>query len=307
MSGRWWCLGPGSRLVLGFAWLSWGCGQVAGGNRLPFEGTGGDAAGAGSGVVGGAGIGGAGASVGPGGSASAGSSGASPAGSASVGGQVAAEEPADIHGRWALFVFEDPVGVQLTQAGEQLGGRGCAGGTPPAGEAYDGFCGDAARFRFSFSIYTYMATTLISADGQRMTGSLHAVADVDMPTAWLRVPDGDQGLFLDSAARNDPLTGMYTLTLEGADAGATEYDAVKTYRLFYDGGRGIASDLGAFWNTEITRIESPAALQVGPVPPTSPELAVSMRLETSAGSLSRVRATTASGYHYDFAAARRQQ
>jgi len=165
--------------------------------------------------------------------------------------------------------------------------------------------GRSARFWFSFESFTYVANTQISADGQRMTGSLHAVADYDMPTAWLRVPDGDSGLYVDSAKREDPLTGWYTLELDGADAGATEYDAARTYRLSYDGVRGIASDLGSFWHTEISRIESPAALQVGPVPATSPELAISMRLETSADSVSRVFATTASGHHYEFAAARR--
>lgn len=302
-----WC---GCRLVLGLAWLSSGCGQVEAGDGASGGAMSGEAGAFGGMSLGGfASSGSAGASVGAGGSVVAGSAGVSAAGSSGVGGAVA-EPPADVSGRWALFVFEDPVGVQLGQSGEQLGGRGCAGGTPPLEAGGGSFCGPvmgkvsgrSARFWFSFESFTYAASTLISADGRRMTGSLHAVSDYDMPTAWLRVPDGDAGLYWDSSARGDVLAGMYTLSLDRAGAGATEYDAAKNYRLRYVAGEGIASDLGSFWHSEIHRADS--SLQVGPVPATSPELAVSMVLETSADSVSRVRATTASGHDYEFTAAR---
>jgi hypothetical protein len=49
----------------------------------------------------------------------------------------------DISGRWALFNFEDPVGVQLFQNGNSLTGRGCDVGTPPANpEVEPNLCGD---------------------------------------------------------------------------------------------------------------------------------------------------------------------
>jgi len=291
--------GHGRGLVLFLTWLSCGCGQVEAGSGLPLAGMGGA-----TGMGGAAGVAG---NVSVGGTSMGSNSGA--------GGEapVTAEEAADISGRWALFVFEDPVGVQLTQANGQLTGEGCASGTPPDVGEFQSFCGAvsgkvsgrSAQFWFHFQIYTYLANTQISADGQRMTGSLHAVADYDMPTAWLRVPYERRSLAIDLTRRDDPRAGWYTLTLDGADPDATEYDATKTYRLFYEAGRGIASDLGSFWNTEISGMESPAGLQVGPVPATAPELAVSMQLETSADSLSRVRATTGSGHHYEFAAARR--
>src|SRR6187551_2612348 len=55
--------------------------------------------------------------------------------------------PIDISGRWGMFDFEDPVGVQLMQdADGRLTGRGCAAGAPgvPAFDAFPGdlgFCG----------------------------------------------------------------------------------------------------------------------------------------------------------------------
>ena len=112
----------------------------------------------------------------------------------------------DIAGRWAMFHFEDPVGIQVTEddAGA-LTGRGCASGTPPleSPQSSPGYCGDVhgtvqanrAHFEFAFMGYDYIAETTVSADGQRMTGRFHGAVDwLAYPTAWLRVPDGAPGL-----------------------------------------------------------------------------------------------------------------
>ena len=42
----------------------------------------------------------------------------------------AAGEATNIAGRWAMFTFEDPVGVELSEAEGALSGQGCAGGVP---------------------------------------------------------------------------------------------------------------------------------------------------------------------------------
>src|SRR6478735_10407562 len=55
---------------------------------------------------------------------------ASIAGSASTAGDQASENGLMIAGSWALFGFEDPVGVELRQSGSSLNGIGCGVGTP---------------------------------------------------------------------------------------------------------------------------------------------------------------------------------
>lgn len=227
--------------------------------------------------------------------------------------------PANVAGRWALFMFEDPVGVNLVQDGDRLTGEGCAGGTPPLQTAgTEEFCGaivgrvmgQSVEFDFAISMlgFSYHATTQVSADGRRMTGGLYTRFEIDLPTAWLRVPDASPGLPLVPGGRDAVLSGAYQLDLEGAETGGTEYTADKSYRFNYWSDRGIASDLGSFWNTEIGLIGPPDLsdhdISVGPVSATAPELAVSMVLETDASGVTRVYANTASRQHYEFRATR---
>lgn len=229
---------------------------------------------------------------------------------------AATEAPADVAGRWALFVFEDPVGVNLVQDGDRLTGQGCAGGTPPFVMSADtAFCGPIAgkvtgqSVEFGFTVsplnFNYHVSTQVSADGRRMTGDLYTIRKIDLPTAWLRVPDGDPGLAIVPGGIDGVLSGVYELNLESADEGATEYTADKSYRLNYWSDQGIASDLGSFWNTEIGFLgPTPNEISVGPVAATAAELAVAMVLETGVSGVTSVLAATASGHHYGFRATR---
>ena len=220
--------------------------------------------------------------------------------------------PSDVAGRWGLFEFEDPVGVQLIQSDGVLSGRGCAAGAPPEAPGYSSFCGDISGkveesevfFVFNFEFASYAAFTTVSKDGQRMTGRFHGVQDfLPYPTAWLRVPDDQSWLEYPVHDADDPLAGLYELRLQDASAGASEYSADKVYSFrYYEGA--IASDLGSFWNSEISRAEPGGPFTVGPVPATAPELAISMSMEVGEQGFTQVRATTASGHAYVFAAAR---
>ncbi len=252
------------------------------------------------------------------GSGGSGGVGGSPEVAEAAGAPAIEPPPVDVAGRWALFVFADPVGVQLTQDAEQLSGRGCAAGTPPLEEHSVGeYCGDitggvqGSRARFWFPVpfggpSTYLAETIIAAGGQRMTGHFHGVGDVSWPTAWLRVAEGERWLPWDTALEQDPLVGTYELRLESAEAGADEYSSDQTYQLYFR-GVSIASDLGSFWYTEMHRNSAaPTMIQIGPVAMTAPELATIMTLEHDPESISRVQAITGSGHTYVFSAVRDQ-
>jgi hypothetical protein len=248
-----------------------------------------------------------GASAAGGAAVVAGAAGANDAGST---GTEIEPPPADVSGRWALFIFEDPVGVQLIQNGEKLTGMGCAGGTPPGVETKS-FCGEIsgdvhgqhAEFWFHFDRSTYLADTVMSVDGQRMTGYFHGMDDVPWSTAWLRVPDGQRGLPADPSAGAPQLHGRYQLSLDFADDGGTEYTTARSYVFRYVDREGIASELGSFLHTEIHSALD-GSLEVGPVPLTSPELAQALKIETNADGITGVWATTGSAHNYHFSAAR---
>lgn len=219
--------------------------------------------------------------------------------------------PAKIAGRWAQFGFEDPVGVQLTQTNGKLIGRGCAAGAPPLAMD-ETYCGDLngtvdgneASFGFGFEGYRYQAQTVISADGQRMTGRFHGILDwLESPTAWLRLPD--DAVFLEAMGKpSEPeaLSGWYELRLTDGTAG--EYQSGVPYRFLYS-RRAIEGALGAFWGTEASDPAAGGPIRVGPVAATSPELPVSLQIEFSEHGLTEVKAQTASGNSYSFSAQRR--
>ncbi len=250
----------------------------------------------------------------------------SASGSGSVGvagtpgdGPAVMEPPADVAGRWALFVFDDPVGVQLVQNGSELTGTGCAAGTPPL-EDPDSFVGEfcgpihgsvtsnKVQFVFRFEsggAYTYAADVTVSADRRRMTGTFHGVSDVSWQTAWMRVPEGERGLPRLETAPPEPLWGQYELTLMGSSAGATEYRPGKVYAFNFVRD-GFATDLGSFWYTEWLYSPEDYSFEVGPVPATVPELATSLSVEANpVDGITWVQAHTATGNSYGFAAARK--
>ena len=251
------------------------------------------------------------------GGSAAGGAAAGSSGALGLAGAAAEPEPppVDIAGRWAMFEFEDPVGVQLVQNGGELSGEGCAAGAPPLPEPESGsYCGairgsvqaHQANFGFSFEsgAYHYSASVTVSADGQRMTGSFHAVQQLATPTAWLRLTNGQQWLPWDSdvSKPGDPLTGLYSLSLVSSSTGGSEYDATTQYRFFYS-GRGIAGSLGSFWQSEMKYALADGVIEVGPVSATTPELAVALKLMVGAEGLTEVQALTASGNDYLFSVA----
>jgi hypothetical protein len=276
-----------------------GCGQIEQDGERTVSAT---AAGKPSGATGGASAGGMGSL---GGGAEAGLPGE--AGAAAAGPQA---EPARIAGRWGLFVFEDPVGVQLTQDGSTLGGEGCAAGAPPLMDGgLDGFCGPisgrvegrSASFHFNFESYVYSAQVVVDESGaQRMTGAFHGVGPVSWPTAWLPVPPGAP--WLASRPVPDPLSvalrGGYRLEpIPGSPP-----DAPAEVELWYF-EEGVASGLGSFFHSELRRDEA-GTIWAGPVPATSPELAVLLELVTTEDAIVTVRATLADGRELELGAER---
>jgi hypothetical protein len=257
---------------------------------------------------------------GTGGGTSAGTAGTAGTGLATSGSHAAGGEPSTIQpkpeppvqiaGRWAMFGFEDPVGIRLTQTNGQLVGRGCAAGVPPL-DLEPSYCGDVngtvegntAAFGFSFEQYHYQAETVISADGQRMTGRFHGASSwMKTPTAWLRVPaDAEYLEVMGGAFEPEGLSGWYELYLL-AGAGA-EYEQGTPYRFHYS-RRAIQGDLGSFWGSEATDPAAGSPIRVGPVSATSPELAIGMQIEFVASGLTQVDVTTGSGNTYTFSARR---
>jgi hypothetical protein len=173
------------------------------------------------------------------------------------------------------------------------------------------FCGDVsgkvhgntASFGFNFEQYRYRAETVISVDGQRMTGRFHGAASwMDSPTAWLRVPDGAEYLeVIGGAFEPEGLNGSYELyLLRGA---ADEYQQGTPYHFHYS-RRAIHGALGSFWGSEASDPNAGSPIRVGPVSATSPELPTSLSIEFSAAGLTQVDVKTASGNAYIFSAKR---
>ncbi len=207
-----------------------------------------------------------------------------------------------------MFDFEDPVGVQLVQNGAQLTGDGCAGGVPPREDStWDTYCGAVsgtvagrkAMFGFHFQNYDYLAETVVSADGTRMTGRFHGASDwMPYPMAWLRAEDGQHWLPLPAYP---PQFENANYELQLTDSDGDEYAPGQTYVMHYFRS-SFGGDLGSFWYSEISQASPDGPLVVGPVALTQPQLAVAMSVDIDNGHFTRFQATTGSGHHYAFSA-----
>jgi hypothetical protein len=223
--------------------------------------------------------------------------------------------PANIAGRWAMFLFEDPVGYNLFESDGVLSGQGCAGGAPSASDTlnrtivgFDAWCGAVsgklaghhAAFSFAFENFKpYAAETTISADGSRMTGRFGAADEWQpYPMAWLRVANDEIGLPV--SENTQPFQGL-DLTLIEADSGATEYVAGKVYRVKYFRS-SFTGDLGAFAAIETKQASPDAPIIVGPVAMTVPELPVSMVIQVQDTRLTEFKVVTGSGHRFTFSA-----
>jgi hypothetical protein len=260
-----------------------------------------------------------------GGANAGGSAGTTPAG---VGGAAPPVAPplVDISGRWGMFVFEDPVGVQLVQAPDgTLTGRGCVAGAPGSSRSNPPllspeWCGmitgevkgRSAAFGFNFEGDTirYSTRVTVSEDGRRMTGSFSnsppdsiKVSDLGYSISWLHVAGDANWLPYQLPGQGESaLGGGYELALVPEDSLGSEFVAGRTYLIVYAGDH-IRGDFGSFWHSEMSTAGD--VVRVGPVPATTPELPVSLSLILGDNAISRVTATMPSGGRYTFTATRR--
>jgi len=249
---------------------------------------------------------------------SGGATGQGGAGGGTAGAAGVAPPTVDVSGRWGLFVFEDPVGVLVSQAADgTITGRGCTSGAPgvvPAQpEKPDTFYGCAplsgrvsgreAWFAFG-TPYEYRARVVVSADSQRMTGTLTASgATILVPLAWRRVAEDalwlDRGDFMRAGSMDD----RYELTLIPEESVGTEFVAGTPYPIVYR-EHTIFGTLGSFWTDEISAVAAGSPLRVGPVPGTAPALPHSLSLDFDGAGFTGVTANTPSGGRYRFAVAK---
>jgi hypothetical protein len=238
----------------------------------------------------------------------AGAGGAAQDSSAGAGGDVggAAELVPPLAGRWAMFAFEDPVGVELSEELGVLSGQGCYGGLPtPNHPELPSTCrpltgmasGRHVRFAFAAETYTYAADVYVSADGQRMAGAFRATGGWGVsPFSWLRIGTDDGWM-----PRAEPASAV-SLALEERSSwyeleGLVDVDG-KPGRidiLGYGQFRALAGTLGAFWESEMTWNEAEQTLVAGPVPETSPELPTQLTLRFQSTALVSVDAVFPSG------------
>ena len=233
-------------------------------------------------------------------------------GPAGAGGS-AEPSPADISGRWGMFKFEDPVGVQLFEAPDgTLTGTGCAAGAPGfypsnlylCGAITGRVTGETATFSFPLEDFpgtTYSTRVTISRDRQRMAGNFNAVAGPVGPMAWLRVRYDAAWLDRPIPIDDDPLSGWYTLDLMADASVGDEFVAGTVYELGYF-ERSLTGDLGSFWNSETSDPGQGSPLRVGPVPITVPTLPTSLSIDFDAAGFVGVTATTPTGGLYRFSA-----
>ncbi len=215
----------------------------------------------------------------------------------------------NISGRWAMFGWEDPVGVQLRQSEGSLSGVGCGAGTPPASQAAlcssdlaGSISGNLVKFDFLSTAEIlpgrYLADLVASDDGTRMAGRF-GIGSLNnefwfawLPVAgddyWLRVPD------------DMPSLGGQQLALQLSTAEAN--DPAFAPNIVYDlrfASQGIVGSFGAFFLSEMRR-DSNGSIEVGPVAPTVPELPVYLSLTKTGDAFTSVTARLANGHTFTF-------
>jgi hypothetical protein len=284
-------------ILVAFGLITLGCGSTASNSDPGGVGAAGGS-GAGGSAAGGSAAGGSAA----GGSAAGGAGDGSAAAGAGVGGEAQAVPPLD--GRWAMFSFEDPVAVELSEEAGVLSGIGCYGGLPsPEFPGVLGSCqklagiADGRHVQFSFAAenYTYAANVFASADGQRMAGDFHDTATWRAAAfAWLRIGADYPWL------RQSHEPTALSMALEGRSGrfgleGLVDRYDQPGYLAIYSSTRSIAGSLGAFWQTEIVWNEAEQTLVAGPVAETAPEIATQLTLHFSGQTFVSVDAVFPSG------------
>jgi hypothetical protein len=244
---------------------------------------------------------------------------------------VAVEPHSTLEGLWGMHTDKtDFVGVQLSEDGSELRGKGCYDGWPNARtDAYfaEISCGEIfgssiegrhVRFTFEASDFgglRYTSDAYIARDAARMAGTVTFEMDKYIGTTravWLPM-EAENG-WLASELRwpqeIDWLSdrGGYDLTLQEPAAGS-ELVVGKPYRI--DRAReGLVGDLGAFYASEVqfaTSAEGELVLSAGPVAETEPNAPIRLALHFAGPELQTVEAETPSGTIYTLSATRRPE
>jgi hypothetical protein len=235
-----------------------------------------------------------------------GSSGQSGAGQGTLG-----EPPVvDITGRWGMFLFEDPIAVDIVQSGNTLSGLGCDAGLPDPALGGWQLCApltgtieaDRASFGFSIPGFSFRASVTVSHDAKRMAGEFDDVIGSQFKSSWLRLADDQRGLpGSHSESPLLPFQGNYELRLIEPLSPGTGFDPLHTYVVTYLPAWGLYGDLGAFYYTEISA--EPATngpILVGPVPATDPALPVSIRFDREGSVLTHATVVDVRGVVSEF-------
>jgi hypothetical protein len=235
------------------------------------------------------------------------------AGQATAGRGTDLEPPlVDISGRWGMFLFEDPVAVDIVQNGNGITGLGCDAGLPdpePDPASTSIYCAplrgeveaDRAWFAFDISSYAFRAEVTVSRDASRMAGEFLDIFGDRYKSSWLRLRDDEIALVRRWPRDQSAIDGRYDLRLMGSVSSESSFDPLRTYEITYIAAYGIYGDLGAFYYTEISGDETPSEpLLVGPVPPADPTVPVSIRFDRNASRLTHATVVDVHGVVSEF-------
>jgi hypothetical protein len=195
-----------------------------------------------------------------------------------------------------MFIFEDPVAVDIVQSGSELTGLGCDAGLPDAltdQTTLEQWCaplkgrieGDQAWFGFDIPFYSFRAEVTVSRDASRMAGTFNDALGRSRSSSWLRLEGDELGL-----PGNGPpgpewwLSDDYVFRLIESASPGSGFDPLRDYLVSYRHSWGLWGDLGAFYYTEIAGDEASAGpVLIGPVAPTNLAFPISMQLDHAAG------------------------
>lgn len=240
-----------------------------------------------------------------------------PAPSEATGGSAptAAEPPISIEGRWGLFVFEDPIAVELVQTGSQLSGLGCDSGLPtgdynPRHELCAPLVGavEGNRAWFEFALldggWRVRADVTIAADASRLSGSASFGSSAGIGVALLPFSEDELWLPFPNQAERPFFSNEESFELREASGDGSDFQPDRVYELHRQ-NRGMWGDFGVFWHTEMSSASDAAPIQVGPVSATAPAQPISLTLEQDGGVITRIVAVMESGASYLFGPAAR--
>jgi hypothetical protein len=207
-----------------------------------------------------------------------------------------------------MFAFEDPVVVMLAQNGQTLTGRGCCapGGLDCCGNIMQGSIVDR-RARFTFpvlGIQSYSADVMVSAGGDRITGTFYGLGGGGLLSAWVQVANGETWLSSTNTELREAVNaraGRYVLSLESGEGDEFATDSRLDFYIHGSHLPMLSGDLGAFWAGEMVWNEEEATLVVGPVPETVADLPVRLELRFNEVRLQSVVAVMPSERSYTFA------